>query len=167
MDTCTHASLSVCVSNTQEEGGKKTPTDVNRSKSIKASAVMGLRRLWPVSSTDINQSPRSQHGAKVRPRTAPPPRAPSRCTVHVDSCPHISPAVFKAAATKVQGGNSRPSKQKMDCFMFVLTPPPSAPRVGTSHLLLTDLALRVESSADCFQRKKKIGPNLFPIKKNF
>lgn len=48
-------------------------------------------------------------------------------TVHVvplrtvGSHSHFSPSLCRAAATKGQGGNSRPYKQKTVCFMFVLT----------------------------------------------
>lgn len=123
MDTCTHASLSVCVSNTQEEGGKKkTPTDVNRSKSIKASAVMELRRLWPVSSPDINQSPRSQQGAKVRPRTAPSPRAPSRCScARGFASAHLSRCV-QGSGNKSAGWKFTPIQTKDGLFYACLDP---------------------------------------------
>lgn len=98
-----HHSPCVCLKHLMHKrkgNKKKTQTDVNRSEWIKTSAVVELCRLWPPSSPDINQNPRSQQGAEVRPCSAPPPRAPSGCTVRVDLSRCVQGSGKKSAGWK-------------------------------------------------------------------
>lgn len=73
-------------------------------------------------SPDLNHSPKCQHGGQgVTLRCCSLQLHSARCVLRaVGSHSHFSPSLFIALATKEQGGNSRPSKQK-GCFMFFLT----------------------------------------------
>lgn len=102
---------------------KRNHDKVNHGKLIWVLAAAELLIIMALHHRIKITIPNVSTGAKVWPCAAVcrshtvhvvPPKA-------VGSQSHFSPSLCRATATKEQGGNSRPSKQKKDCFMFILT----------------------------------------------